>query len=172
MANPVANNSIPQIDQSIQSWLYNIKDILHFPVTVLAVASLLVAGAFAESAPRKSLEFLNTYMGRTLFFILPIAFATFFDWATGLLCGVVALIFFARIQINDPPSHKEGFMDDMVTEIVPTTKRWFVEKVLGETPIAISSDRVRRGYTIDDDVRTSSSSSMEITGTSDGSSHK
>lgn len=159
------------MDKSIQGWIYNIKHVLHFPLTVLGVAGLLVAGAFAESAPRKSFDFLDNYIGLALFFIVPLGISCSLDWATGLLAAAVALIFFARLKLKDST---EGFMDDMITEIVPTTKRWFVEKVLGETPIAISSDRIRRGYTKDDDSRTSSSSSMSTvsSGSSDGSSHK
>lgn len=158
------------MDKSIQGWIQNIQHILRFPATILGVAGLLVAGAFAESASRKSFEFLNNYMGQSLFFIAPLCIAYSLDWATGLLAAVVALIFFARLQI---PDTEEGFMNDLATEIVPTTKRWFVEKVLGETPIAISSDRIRRGYGKDEDTRTSSSSSMSTQdGSSDGSSHK
>ena len=191
MAKPVINT--PQIDHSLESWIYNIKHMLHFPITVLGVAALLVAGGFAQIAPRKSFEFLNNFYGRILFFVFPLIIVSLFDWATGLLCAVVALIFFARLQVKDDEDlegftasqsegfaklslnsakQSEGFADDLTTEIVPTSKRWFVERILGETPLAISSDRIRRGYTVDDDVRTSSSSSMATSGTSDGSSHK
>lgn len=167
--------SVPEMDKSLQSWLYNIRHVLSIPITILGVAGLLVAGTFAESAPRKSLEFLNNYIGQILFFILPLFVAYTLDWATGLLAAVIALIFFARLQVDDLEGFtdsQEGFMDEMTTEIVPTTKRWFVERVLGETPLAISSDRIRGGYTVDEDTRTSSSSSMATTGSSDSSSHK
>ena len=162
--------SAPEIDKSLQSWLYNIRHVLNFPITVLGVAGLLVAGTFAETAPRKSLKFLDNIIGRALFFLIPLYVAYGLDWATGLLAAVVALIFFARLQVDD--DIKEGFLDEMTTEIIPTSRRWFVEKVLGETPIAISSDRIRRVGTEDEDSRTSSSSSMATTGTSDGSSNK
>ena len=162
--------SAPEIDKSLQSWLYNIRHVLNFPITVLGVAGLLVAGTFAETAPRKSLKFLDNIIGRALFFLIPLYVAYGLDWATGLLAAVVALIFFARLQVDD--DIKEGFLDEMTTEIIPTSRRWFVEKVLGETPIAISSDRIRRVGTEDEDSRTSSSSSMATTGTSDGNSNK
>jgi hypothetical protein len=161
--------SAPEIDKSLESWLYNIRHVLNFPITVLGVAGLLVAGTFAQTAPRKSLEFLDNLVGRALFFLIPLYIAYSLDWATGLLAAVIALIFFARVQVDDV---EEGFLDEMTTEIIPTSRRWFVEKVLGETPIAISSDNIRRRLTIDEDSRTSSSSSMATTGSSDGSSHK
>jgi hypothetical protein len=159
----------PVMDKSIQAWIYNIQHVLGFPITVLGVAGLLVAGAFAQTAPRKSLEFLNNYLGRSLFFLVPIFISCILDWATGLLAAVTALIFFARLQVEDDA---EGFIYELTTEIIPTSKRWFVEKVQGETPIAISSDRIHRNYGTDEDSRTSSSSSMDTVGSSDGSSHK
>jgi len=161
------------MDTSIESWIYNIRFVLHFPITILTVAVLLVAGTFAETAPRKSLEFLNNYLGKSLFFILPIVLGLMLDWPTGLLAATVCMIFFARLLM---PDSEEGFDDKVVeqkeTEIIPNHKRWFVESVLGESPIAISSNKIRRVGTEDIDARTSSSSAMSSTGTSDGSSNK
>jgi len=161
------------MDTSIESWIYNIRFVLHFPITILTVAGLLVVGTFAETAPRKSLEFLNNYLGKSLFFILPIALGLMLDWPTGLLAATVCMIFFARLLI---PHNEEGFDDKVLegkeTEIIPNHKRWFVESVLGEQPIAISSNKIYRLGTQDIDSRTSSSSAMSSTGTSDGSSHK
>ena len=158
------------IDSSLETWILNVRHVLHFPVTILSVAGLLVAGAFAETAPRKSLEFLDNYIGHTVFFVLPLICGLVLDWPTGLLAAAVSLILFARLQ---KPDSKEGFDDsvnrDMETDIIPNSKRWFVESVLGETPIAISSDKIKRGYTSDEDTKTNSSSSMSSSGTSDGS---
>lgn len=71
-----------------------------------------------------------------------------------------------------PSEDEEGFLsgsDDTVqtTKLVSNPHRWFVEKVLGETPVAISSDRIQTKRTEDNDNRTSSSSSMSSTYTSD-----
>jgi hypothetical protein len=159
----------PTMDTSLEAWILNIRHVLHFPVTILSVAGLLVAGAFAETAPRKSLEFLDNYIGHTMFFVLPLICSLVLDWPTGLLAAAVSLIVFARLQ---KPDSEEGFDDsvnrDKETDIIPNPKRWFVESVLGETPLAISSDKIKRGYTSDEDSKTSSSSSMSSSGTSDG----
>ena len=169
---PVAA-AIAPMDTSIESWIYNIRFILHFPITILTVAGLLVIGTFVETAPRKSLEFLNNYLGKSLFFILPIIVGLTLDWPTGLLTATVCMIFFARLLM---PDKKEGF-DDIVfqeqeVDLIANPKRWFVESVLGERPIAITSDKIRRVGTQDIDTRTSSSSAMSSTYTSDGSSNK
>ena len=173
-ASPKANVNVdkaPEIDTSLEAWIYNIRTVLHFPGTVLTVAALLVSGTFIESASRKSLEILDNVFGRILGFVLPIAIAYMIDWQTGLLAASVSLILFARLQKHDGG---EGFLNgtssDSVqsTKIVSNTHRWFVEKVLGEMPLAISSDRIQTKRYDDDDSRTSSSSAMTSTYTSDG----
>lgn len=161
------------MDTSLEAWILNVRHVLSFPVTILSVVALVVAGAFAQTAPRNSLKIMDNYLGHTVFFVLPLICGMIFDWPTGLLAAAVSLILFAKLQ---KPDSDEGFEDalntDKETDVIPNPKRWFVESVLGETPIAISSDKIKRGYTSDEDTRTSSSSSMATTGTSDGSSHK
>jgi len=162
---------------SFDAWLKNISLVLKSPATILTVAGLLVIGAFAETAPRKSLDFLNNSIGKSLFFILPLLIAFLLDWATGLLAAAISLIVFARLQREDSD---EGFMDTdlkinsdvQTTKIVSNPHRWFVEKILGERPIAIASDRILTGPVRDEDNRTSSSSSMATSGLSDSSNHK
>jgi predicted membrane protein len=151
----------PQMDFSMSSWLSNTYSVLHFPITVLSVTSLLVAGTFAEMASRKSLEFLDNIIGTILFFIVPFIFAFFLDWATGLLAAVVSLIIFTRLQ---KPDSSEGFSDngnvEQSTKIISNPHRWFVERILGESPVAISSDKVVSLSERDQNIRTSSSSFM------------
>ena len=163
---------VKEIDTSLNAWIYNTRAVLNFPMTILTVAGLLVAGSFAETASRKSLEFIDNVFGRSLFFIVPMIITLFLDWPTGLLAAAVSLILFARIQ---KPDVSEGFLSTSITnDTVQTTKmvsdthRWFVEKVLGEMPVAISSDRIQTKRADDNDTRTSSSSSMSSSTTSDG----
>ena len=162
---------LPEMDTSLEGWIYNIRAVLYFPGTILTVIALLISGAFIESASRKSLEMLDNVFGKILSFIIPVGIAYALDWQTGLLAAVVALILFARLQRDDI---EEGFLNgtesDSVqsTKIVSNTHRWFVEKVLGEMPVAISSDRIQTKRYDDNDTRTSSSSSMSSSYTSDG----
>jgi hypothetical protein len=168
---PKEKIEVPEMDTSILGWIYNIRTVLHFPGTILTVIALLISGAFIESASRKSLELLDNVFGKVLSFVIPIAIAFVIDWQTGLLAAVVSLILFARLQRHDT---EEGFLNgtgsDSVqsTKIVTNTHRWFVEKVLGEMPLAISSDRIQTKRYDDNDTRTSSSSSMSSSYTSDG----
>lgn len=174
MAKGKNENTLEEIDMSFLSWVTNTHTVLHWPLTILSVAGLIVAGAFAEIAPRKSLEFLDTTAGMIIFFIVPLVFAMIIDWPTGLLAAVVSLIVFARLQKKDS---SEGFSDssntssEQSTKIISNPHRWFIERMLGERPVAISSDRIITSAVQDPDIRTSSSSSMS-TGENSSSSHK
>jgi hypothetical protein len=135
----------PEIDTSLFGWISNIHSVLQFPLTALSVAGLLVLGVFVGSAPRKSLELVDNTFGSVLFFVLPMIITNLLDWPTGLLAATVSLIVFARLQKED---YSEGFSNSLdntneqVTTVISNPNRWFIEKVLGERPLAISSDRV------------------------------
>jgi len=152
-------SQVEEMDLSLVSWLMNTHSVLHWPLTILSVVGLLVLGAFIEIAPRKSLEFLDNSFGRALFFLLPFAIAILIDWPTGLLAATVSLIIFARLQKQDT---SEGFSDavsEKTTQFISNPHRWFIERVLGERPLAISSDRVSTSVIKDTDIHTSSSAS-------------
>ena len=161
---------IPKMDTSLEGWIYNIRSVLYFPSTVITVILLIVAGTFVERCPRSYLDYFNNIFGMSALFILPLFIAIFNDWPTGLLAAVVGIIVFARIRKNEPVV-SEGFTaGDSVqtTKLVSNPQRWFVEKVLGEMPVAISSDRIQTKRAEDNDTRTSSSSSMSTGYSSDG----
>ena len=151
-----------EMDRSMWSWLLNISDVMKFPFTILAMAGLLVTGAFIEIAPRRSLEFLDNTVGYILFFTVPFIFMSYFDWSTGLLAAVVSLIVFTRLEKGDSD---EGFSDksdddkEVSTKVISNPHRWFIERVLGEEPVAISSDRIITSAVQNQDNKSSSSSS-------------
>lgn len=158
---PVAS-PIEEMDMSLLSWLTNTHTVLKWPVTILTVAALLVAGAFAGIASRKSLEFLDNSIGSAVFFIFPLVCSVVLDWPTGLLAAVVSLIVFARLQKRDS---SEGFSDtvndksEQNTKLISNPHRWFIERMLGERPVAISSDRIITSAVQGNDSRIASSSS-------------
>ena len=169
------NTSAPteEMDMSLFSWITNTHSVLHSPLSILVVAGLLVLGTFVEIAPRNSLEFLNNTLGRSLFFIIPFLIAIFLDWPTGVLAATVSLIIFARLQKQD---NSEGFSDsgdgsDKSTDLISNSNRWFIERVLDERPIAISSDRVTTSPVNGSNSRNSSSMSS-IPADSSSSSNK
>jgi hypothetical protein len=165
------------MDMSILSWLTNTHTVLKWPGTILTVAGLLVAGAFAGIASRKSLEFLDNTFGSAVFFIFPFVCSLVLDWPTGLLAAVVSLILFARLQKKDS---SEGFSDtvddksEQNTKLISNPHRWFIERMLGERPVAISSDRIITSAVQDKDVHQSTTgpSSPSLSIESSSSSHK
>jgi len=166
---------VEEMDMSLLAWLTNTHSVLKWPGTILTVAALLVAGAFAEIAPRKSLEFLDNTLGSCLFFIFPLVCSVVLDWPTGLLAAVVSLIVFARLQKRDS---SEGFSDtvdnktEQNTKLISNPHRWFIERMLGERPVAISSDRIITSAVQDKDVHQSISNSQSLGIESSSSSHK
>jgi hypothetical protein len=168
---PKATVASEEIDFTLISWLTNIHSVLHSPLKILSVIGLLVLGSFVEIAPRKSIEFLDNTVGRSLFFILPFLISILIDWPTGLLAATVSLIIFARLQKQDA---SEGFSDvtegsgNSSTQLISSPHRWFIERMLGESPIAISSDRVTTSTSMNNGIR-SSSSSMDTNVTPAGS---
>jgi hypothetical protein len=162
IASPKPMAMSDEMDISLRAWIANSYEVLQWPGTILSIAGLLVAGTFAEIAPRKSLEFLDNTFGSFLFFIIPFLFAVFLDWPTGLLAAVVSLTVFARLKKEDS---SEGFSDSVddtnekSTKIISNPHRWFIERMLGERPVAISSDRIITSAVQDGDVGKSTSSS-------------
>jgi hypothetical protein len=177
----VIASPVEEMDMSILAWLTNTHTVLKWPGTILTVAALLVAGAFAGIASRKSLEFLDNSLGSAVFFIFPFVCSVVLDWPTGLLAAVVSLILFARLQKGDS---SEGFSDtvddksEQNTKLISNPHRWFIERMLGERPVAISSDRIITSAVQDKDTRASTSSSTSAPNTlslsieSSSSSHK
>lgn len=160
----------PQIDFSLESWIYNTRSVLAQPFSLFMLVGLLVVGTFAEVAPRANFAILDNVVGRAVLFGFPFLVTYLIDWSTGLLAAVVCLIVFARIQ----KSEVEGFVVEsevgaISTKPVTDPKRWFVEQVLGERPVAIADDRVITRAVSDDDNRTNSSSSMNNNSSSDSS---
>ena len=148
------------IDFSLIAWVTNTHSILHSPLTILSVLGLVVLGSFVEIAPRKSLEFLDTTLGRSLFFILPFIIAILIDWATGLLAATVSLIIFARLQKQDGSEGFSDVSDDSLTHstnFISSPHRWFIERILGESPFVISSEHIVTSKFKDIDNRSSSS---------------
>lgn len=155
-----SDTKTPEIDMSLSNWIYNTRSMLHFPFAVVTVALLLISGTFTETASRKSLEPLDSTLGHIVLFMLPLCIAYTIDWPTGVLAATVSLIVFAKLQGSDT---EEGFADsfnsgnnDVTTKIISNSHRWFVEKILGESPLAISSDRIHTTAVQSENQRSSS----------------
>lgn len=168
----MASNASPEIDFSPESWIYNIRSVLYTPYMLFSLVGLVLAGSFLEMTSRKSLEVLDNVVGKSVLFLMPFFFAYTADWAMGLLAAVVSMIVLSKLKVEDK---EEGFINEsetdegISTKLVTNSRRWFVEKVLDEHPVAIADDRVITRRVTDYDMRTNSASPMNNTGPSDSS---
>ena len=157
-------NANKEVIYTLQDWLSNTHMTLLFPGKVLTVFSIILLGAFIKTAPRKSLEFLDSYFSLSILFAFPFLFVYLIDWPTGLLVATIVVIIYARLQNQE----EEGFTGSSETTLVSDPKRWFVEKTLGETPLGTVSKEVDQLKYKNNDSKTSSSSSMSNTRSSSG----
>jgi hypothetical protein len=155
-----------EIIYSLEEWITNAHSTLRFPMKILTVFTMILLGTFIETAPRKSLEFLDSYVSLSLLFVLPFAFVYYFDWPTGLLVATIVVIVCARI--NKHEQEEEGFSGTSEMTLVSDSTRWFVEKALGETPLGTVSKEVDQVKYKNNDSKTNSSTSMSNSRSSSG----
>ncbi len=109
-----------------------------FPLLYGAIMILLIT--YAHVVPMTIRMFADSLLGRL------IALATIYGvihglgWVYGLLTAM-AFLLILHGAIRNPLSSLEGF-DGGTSEKKVSGRRWFVEKVLGETPSAILTDHV------------------------------
>ena len=162
-ASPKGNKTIIY---SLEEWLTNTHSTLIFPMKVLTVFGMIIVGAFIETAPRKSLNFLDSYIGVSFLYAIPFFFLHMVDWPTGLLAATISVLIYARLHKQE--SSDEGFTGSSETTIVSDPNRWFVEKVLGEIPLGTVNKNVKSLVYKNDDQRTNSSNSMSNPRSSSG----
>ena len=102
----------------------------------IAVTLMIV---FKEQIPVGVYNQLDTFLGRTLIVGLVVFFTTFYGWILGLLSAVAF-----SLLIGLPRPFTEGFGSggETAIQVIPTNKKWFVEKVFGENPVAIEEEKV------------------------------
>jgi phosphatidylserine synthase len=103
---------------------------------ILFVILLVLGIVFPTSIPVDIRKQLTTVPGRVLLFAVLVALLMYTNWVNGLLFAV-----FIAVMLSIPIK-KEGFMNEYNINIVSTKKKWFVEELLEENPIAIEEDRV------------------------------
>ena len=105
---------------------FGIKLLIFLVLTSLIVFSGHVAPAFRQH--------LDTVYGRLVAVILALLLTDFGGWPMGLL-AVMAILILMPITVN------EGFIAENVKKTTDNN-RWFIERVMGEKPSEIDSDRV------------------------------
>lgn len=109
--------------------------------TVLVYISIILVIVFKNQIPPPVYEQADSFLGRLLAVFL-VAFVTIqFDWILGLLTAV-AIALLLGLPRGTPVMEGFGSGGETSIQVIPTSKKWFVERVLHENPIAIEEEKV------------------------------
>ena len=109
--------------------------------SLLLYIVFIVAIIFKNQIPPAIYEQADSILGRLLAIFLIALVTIQFDWILGLLAAItVALL----LGLPRAKSVKEGFGSggETAVQVIPTSKKWFVERALKENPIAIEEEKV------------------------------
>lgn len=109
--------------------------------SILLYIVLTVLIIFKGQIPPVIYEQADSFLGRLLAIFFVASVTIHYDWILGLLAAVfVALL----LGLPKAGSLREGFGSggETAIQVVPTNKKWFVERVLHENPIAIEEEKV------------------------------
>lgn len=134
------NNQVLQLGGVRESLVDFLEKTKYFQSILLYILFTILI-VFKNQIPPAIYEQADTFLGR-LFAVFLVAFVTVqYDWILGLLAAIaIALL----LGLPKNGSMKEGFSSggETAVQVVPTSKKWFVEKVLHENPIAIEEEKV------------------------------
>ena len=111
------------------------------PIHVYILIGLVLSITFVKEIPIQMRSQATTPLGRLFLFCLTIAVGEFYSWTNGLLMAILALLL---LSMSPRTQTFEGFQPMPLTSIklIEDNKKWFVERVLKENPVAIEEDRV------------------------------
>jgi hypothetical protein len=94
---------------------------------------------FKEQIPVSFHQQADTFIGRLFIVASVYGISVYYSW----ILGIIAAIAYALV-LGLPRTIQEGFGSGGETslQVIPTTKKWFVEKVLKENPVAIEEEKV------------------------------
>jgi hypothetical protein len=129
------------------------------PIEIYIVTILTLAIVFVKQIPVEIRSQAGSILGRLFLFFTTLYIADKYYWTDGLLMGILTLLLLSL----SPRKTAEGFMDDTDTniEIVQGKRKWWVEKVLKENPVAIQDKTVRTKAVQDGSNGSSSTSSSK-----------
>jgi hypothetical protein len=106
---------------------------------ILLYITVILTIVFKDIVPVGIYNQLDSVLGRLLIVALVAGITIRYNWIIGLLSALAFALF-----LGLPSKVSEGFGSGGETslQIVPTQKRWFVERLFHENPIAIEEEKV------------------------------
>jgi hypothetical protein len=94
---------------------------------------------FKEQLPVGIYTQLDSFPGRLLILFSLVTCVQLYGWIVGL---IAAIAFALLLGLPNPITEGFGSGGETSIKVIPTEKKWFVEKVFGENPIAIEEEKV------------------------------
>lgn len=112
------------------------------PLQLVLLLVLISGIVFEGNVPKDISEFADTFIGKIVIFGTFLFLEESYHWTLGILWILFALLLIAPTSVR---TVQEGFNDISLIE----GKKWFVERILKENPVAIK-DREVNTYPIQD----------------------
>ena len=122
------------------------------PITLYVGILLVIGITYVGQIPDSISYRANTGFGRFVLFIFTLFIADTYSWLYALLMAIFVVLLIAV----SPRTKKEGFQSDTSIKVVSDKKRWWVERVLDETPLGVEDEQVKTSA-IQDSGNTSNS---------------
>ena len=135
------------------------------PIHIYVLLALVMAITFVKKIPGHLRAQAGTTLGRLFLFCLTVAIGELYSWTNGLLMAVLSLLLLSLSPRISAEGFQNGNGNPIAIKVIEDNKKWFVERVLNENPVAIEEDRVKTQA-----VQDSSNSSRSTT--AQGSSNK
>lgn len=120
----------------------SLAPLLQSPLKLVYGVSLALLIVYSSLVPDRIRVFADTLLGRIIGILWVYLAVEGLGWLFGLFTGL-AFLMMIYLSPHSPFSSVEGFHDASgVVEKERIGRRWFVEKVLGENPVAISTEKV------------------------------
>lgn len=107
------------------------------PINFYVLVALTLAIVFVKKIPLAVRSQAGTFLGRLFLFAAAIAIADSYSWTNGLLMAILALLLLSMSP------RTEGFQNFGNLKLITDDKKWFVERVLKENPVAIGDETVK-----------------------------
>jgi hypothetical protein len=133
-----ATTKPPMMQGGAKKYLLDIVDKFHHPIQLYVLVALALGIAYVKEIPIEIRSQAGAPLGRIFLFVSTVLITHYFSWVNGLLFAVLSLLLMSLSP------RVEGFqpIDDSIS-LITNKKKWFVEEVLKETPVAIEKEKVR-----------------------------
>jgi hypothetical protein len=117
----------------------NIQILGHSPFVLIYGSIIILLIIYSSEVPNSYRAFADTMLGRILIIAIVYGTVTTMGWVYGILTAMAFLLILRTSSRTILEAFNGG---GAITEKKTIGNRWFVEKVLGEWPVTIETDRV------------------------------